>query len=831
METLINSKLLSAYELERKLWGGYSRYAIPALEQLKNDPTAPGNECEKATWQLTRWYYFEKKYLLAYENLILIEEKKFFVKNKYIFAKVLCLIRLKRFAEANQVVKNNLSRNFFMSIMMFVLNKLKKYKQTLWLMQILIIEIEKNINYYLLQSTIMRNVILENGGTLFEAGEWQLAWLNKAFVSTGLAPLRKKRASGQLRITNITSSALQHSQEQNEKVSIIMPAYNAEKTISSALESLQGQTWKNIEIIIVDDHSTDDTRKIVESYIEHDKRIKLFNKTVTEGTYSARNTGLKYVTGDLVTVHDSDDWSHPQKIEFQVETLLQNKGSAAVISYWIRVNKNLEIVGPWTVKRDLIDIDLSSLMIRKEVMDTLGEWDCVSVSGDSEYRYRILKYYGYDSIARTPPNYILTLSLVRHNSLSYSNKTSIKSLHFGLRWQYRDAYFNWHSKESFRLNPRIQKNRRPFSAPVGILRNQEKKLKYDLVIVSDYALVGGALVSTLNYIVAARKIGKKVAIFHWRRYDLRVQASLHPQLYDICFQYDVDILTPGDSVDTEIVLFGYPVILQYMLDATLEIKTKHLFIIINQYASRLMYGGDPQYDPRIVRDHLISLFGQEGCWIPNSSLVLRLMREDDRYPQPYTNPWNPMLDTETWCNNPLRWRGDQYTRPVVGRHSRDHYTKWPAVIQSIKDAYGVGLDWDIRILGGAEHAINLLGEQPRNWSIIEFDGMDVCDFLEDLDFYVHYPHEDYIEEFGRGITEAMAVGIPVILPLRFKEIYDCAALYAEPQQVAQLIISLWSSRDKYLEQAQAGRNFVFENCDIRSFDKRVTKLIQTQAQS
>ena len=404
----------------------------------------------------------------------------------------------------------------------------------------------------------------------------------------------------------------------------------------------------------------------------------------------------------------------------------------------------------------------------------------------------------------------------------------MKSLFFGLRWQYRDSYLYWHSSEIFKKNPKLENGRKYFPAPVGNLVNLKDVHRYDYVVISDYALVGGALISTLNYIIAASMMGKKVAVFHWRRFDLAPNAHLARQFYNTCLRYNIDILTVDDTVETEVVIFGYPVILQYMIDAAPKINTKHLIIIINQFASRMIDGGDPQYNPVDVRNHLVKLFGQEGVWVPISGLVLRLMKNDQRYPEPYAIPWNSMIDTNSWCRSPLRWRGKERKYPVVGRHGRDHYTKWPTDLQSAKEAYGIGQKWEIRILGGASKILNRLGKQPSNWHIRKFDSMDVYDFLIDLDFYVHYPHEKYIEEFGRGVMEAMAVGIPAILPSQFREIYGNAALYAKPSQVSQKIIDYWSSPDKYIEQAQIGRNFVIENCDIGSFDRRIRRLVDSQ---
>ena len=132
----------------------------------------------------------------------------------------------------------------------------------------------------------------------------------------------------------------------------------------------------------------------------------------------------------------------------------------------------------------------------------------------------------------------------------------------------------------------------------------------------------------------------------------------------------------------------------------------------------------------------------------------------------------------------------------------------------------------MRFLGGANHAVKILGEKPGNWNVMQYDEVSAREFLEDLDFFVHYPHERYIEEFGRAIMEAMALGIPAILPPEFEETFGDAVTYATPANVPKTIIKLWNSNEAYLERAQAGRKFVIENCGISDFRGRLETLLQ-----
>ena len=90
------------------------------------------------------------------------------------------------------------------------------------------------------------------------------------------------------------------------KISVIIPVYNLEKYIKKCLESVVNQTYRQLEIIIIDDGSTDDSIKIIEEYLK-DKRVK-FIKQNKEGVYAARNKAIALATGDYISFVDGDDW-------------------------------------------------------------------------------------------------------------------------------------------------------------------------------------------------------------------------------------------------------------------------------------------------------------------------------------------------------------------------------------------------------------------------------------------------------------------------------------------------------------------------------------------
>ena len=117
----------------------------------------------------------------------------------------------------------------------------------------------------------------------------------------------------------------------NELVSIIMPSYNTASFISKTIESVLNQTYKNWELLIVDDCSTDDTDEIVSKY--NDKRIVYLKNEKNSGAAISRNRALRNAKGKWIAFLDSDDLWHPTKLEKQIKFMKKNGHFFSYTSY------------------------------------------------------------------------------------------------------------------------------------------------------------------------------------------------------------------------------------------------------------------------------------------------------------------------------------------------------------------------------------------------------------------------------------------------------------------------------------------------------------------
>ncbi|BED87988.1 glycosyl transferase [Pseudoalteromonas sp. MM1] len=120
---------------------------------------------------------------------------------------------------------------------------------------------------------------------------------------------------------------------QEPLVSVIMPAYNAEDYISESIESVLTQSYKNWELLITDDRSTDTTQKIINEYAIKDHRIKLFINEQNGGAGVARNNSIKQAKGRFIAFLDADDLWLPEKLTKQISFMLKNNYAFTFTAY------------------------------------------------------------------------------------------------------------------------------------------------------------------------------------------------------------------------------------------------------------------------------------------------------------------------------------------------------------------------------------------------------------------------------------------------------------------------------------------------------------------
>ena len=181
-------------------------------------------------------------------------------------------------------------------------------------------------------------------------------------------------------------------------ISVIIPAYNAEKTILKTIESVQQQTFSDFELIIVNNGSTDRTLELINSVI--DKRLRIFSAEKC-GVCRARNHGISHATGEFITFLDADDLWTPDKLELQLAALQQHPEAGVAYSWTHFIDEQDSFLfahGDYTYEGNVYAHLLltnflangSNPLIRRQAIDDVGQFDPALVSsGDWDFYLRL----------------------------------------------------------------------------------------------------------------------------------------------------------------------------------------------------------------------------------------------------------------------------------------------------------------------------------------------------------------------------------------------------------------------------------------------------------
>jgi len=233
---------------------------------------------------------------------------------------------------------------------------------------------------------------------------------------------RGDRYDVNIMVSDVTEAEVVPAAADGPLVTVIVTAFNVAGTIAAAVASLRAQTWHRIEIIVVDDCSTDGTTDVVRDLAARDPRVRLIVNRSNIGTYLSRNRAMAQARGAYITFQDADDWSHPQRIERHVDLMESRPDLVMTRSHWIRMASDGHIpMRRWS--RSFAHPNPSSLFLRRSALSALGYFDAVRVDADFEFTRRAHLLFGEDAIETIAMP--LSIGFVGDVSLTRSGPTAI----------------------------------------------------------------------------------------------------------------------------------------------------------------------------------------------------------------------------------------------------------------------------------------------------------------------------------------------------------------------------------------------------------------------
>ncbi|MCD0444349.1 glycosyltransferase [Glycomyces sp. A-F 0318] len=333
---------------------------------------------------------------------------------------------------------------------------------------------------------------------------------------------------------------------------------------------------------------------------------------------------------------------------------------------------------------------------------------------------------------------------------------------------------------------------------------ERRELELDVVVVSNFMLPGGSSSSSAEEVRAFRRAGLRVGLVHHPVYDWPLDRPLNDKIRELLDDEGVVLITAHDRVECDLAIVRFPRIMMRPMDDLPALRARRTILVVNQPPYEYYGPGAGRrltWDVRTVHRNLADWLG-DHTWYPQGPVVRRVLETEHAAETEgidvSDDHWYGILDVDEWRREGRR----PGSGPIrIGRHARDHVRKWPETPEDTLACYPPSEDFEIHVLGGAKAVKGMLRRLPENWTVLPFGAMRPREFLHAVDVVVFFIAESGDEAFGRTPLEAMAVGLPCLLPRSFEPLFGDGAVYCEPAEVEARVREFMDDPDHYAAQA------------------------------
>ncbi|MFE0269765.1 glycosyltransferase family 1 protein [Nocardiopsis alba] len=366
--------------------------------------------------------------------------------------------------------------------------------------------------------------------------------------------------------------------------------------------------------------------------------------------------------------------------------------------------------------------------------------------------------------------------------------------------------------------PRISREATGVPRRVAMGRDRTRRDRhFDVVVLSDFRLPGGSTGSNLQEITAQRRAGLRTGLVHHPVRSRGLSGGVNPKVLAAVDGDLVRFVAPDERITCDLLVVRVPRIGERIMDEMPQIEAERSIVVLNQTPNRCYGVPDFRGNEAWNVARCAAGFGEmlgEHRWYPISSRVREAMEVEHAAEMAEAASWGITLADEDWTNiiDAPAWRRGTRRSPdgrvLLGRHSRDDKDKWPDDPRTLQSAYPEEPGWQTRVLGGASVPERMLGDLPSNWQVHPFDSVPVREFLHGLDVYVYFTRKGHLEPFGRSPLEAIAAGVPTLLPESFRPVFGDAAIYTDPAGVRAEVDALMADEARYARQVARGHEVV-----------------------
>ncbi|MEV7398485.1 glycosyltransferase [Aeromicrobium sp. NPDC092404] len=650
-------------------------------------------------------------------------------------------------------------------------------------------------------------------GDARSAAEPWLAEFNRPFIERGLDPIAVGDHAAPFDSLS-TSTADRAGTVGGPLVTIVVSVFKPTESLLAAVGSLVAQTWRDLQIIIVDDASPDEHLDVLERARALDPRVEYVRMPANGGAYRARNTGIRHARGEFVGFQDGDDWSHPQRIERQMRAFTANVVATLSNAVWLYGDLRMTVPGAAPYAR----IAPSLILRRDPVLERLGPFDDMRRAADTEFIERLAAVFGRPAVVTVDEP--LSLYQLTHGSLSRGD--------FRLGWRrdarvsYHSAFRHWHRQVAGgRADPVILSDHgRAFPAPPEI-EGTEHPASPDVVVLADFRPRIAQLTGLPAELTALSRAGLQVGLARGEapRHAAVARAYPHEGIQRVVADGLADWRPLSADLTPRLLLVRDPDLLAFSRAADrVRMRPQRVLVL----ADRLPRPeGHPRvsYDPAHVEQVAREMFGIDVEWLPAtaalSDALLAAGAQGARHAP-------VRIDAVDLRRFPARLLSE---RPVIGVADGARFGA-ERVDPAAFGALPAGDTFDVRILEPAD--------RPRKGAAAGWLGVDQAlltptEFFDQCDFVVGLPARVHGTVLSRPVLDAMARGcVPIVHPSLRTALGPDVAVFGE-RSIAEIVTTLWSEPQRYVAAQRSAVEFCHNETSPEAFAGAVTRIMGTEA--
>lgn len=643
------------------------------------------------------------------------------------------------------------------------------------------------------------NTTLDAHGPL--SGPW-LALVNSlATKPYGLAPITV--VEGAESAFDRVRADVQEGSQEGPLISIIMTTFQRGETLLTAVRSVREQTWRNWELLLIDDCSGTEHHALLDKVEALDTRIRVIRREVNEGTYAARNVGISHARGSYVTFQDDDDWSHPERLARQVKPLMDDPAVRVTMSYALHFTDSLHV--RFGGRRTRV-LGSSTLMTRTEDLRQIGGFDLVRKSGDTELIRRLDALAPQGRLVLPEP---LALMRLTDGSLSRSD--------FGPGWvhparsEYAEASMAWHRQitPGNYVSAKVTSTR-SFPAPDAMLAPSERKPRtFDVVLVGDFSEQFFHGSAAALFLRAAVESGRTVGIVHLDSPDRSRPSRRSFIANDVRRLMDgvtIRRILPKDVAIAPVAVFASPEVMQFVERTSWDITVDEVLLACDSAPAET--SEDASWGLVDCRDAIHALIGLRPTRIcAHDHKLLAQLRGLEKEAQLEVLPLMGHVFVPPIAAAP------QGPVAVIGRVGSHHPKDWPSAPNDLLAAYPQDGSFDVRFLGEVGPTQRLLGGVTATWLVFEGHELAVPLFIQQLDVYVIAKDRGSVLTLNecRIVYATLASGRPVVVSRGVTHPFGAAVMTCEVEQIPQVVQRLSTEPRYFSQQQQQAREWLSAN--------------------